>query len=419
MKIGGNPNGLSIWRLGKVARHSSVLFGWMLLRAAAQAGTVVLLARVLTTQAYGEFVAVIATATFVMPVVGLGLSHMVLRNAARDAKGASWYMHRALRIWLISALPSVAVGICITLLLLPGGVPIVPVGVVVAAELLSSSMTELIGRYQQARHRISAYGAINAGLPLARLVVLGLLVWLVDSVDTVNVLWAYAIASVGYVGLILPSLRSIPCSKDVCPVESMPLASGVPFLTSVVALRLQGEFNKPILAHAGFGLAGTYNVSQRVVDMASLPLIALQETLLPRLYAAAEPLRQLRRSGVLLLLLALLLGGMVWLAAPLLVWVVGESYRPAIAVLRLLAWLPVLQAVRYLMNVYVIYSGWMNVIGWAYAIGAITSVVSVVRLVPQFGMSGAVVATYVAEAAMAVILMISSLRIYLHARSRP
>lgn len=50
------------WRPGRLAQHGGALLGWMLLRAAAQAGTVVLLARTLAARTYGEFVAVIAVA---------------------------------------------------------------------------------------------------------------------------------------------------------------------------------------------------------------------------------------------------------------------------------------------------------------------------------------------------------------------
>src|SRR3546814_2019418 len=71
------------------------------------------------------------------------------------------------------------------------------------------------------------------------------------------------------------------------------------------ATKLQAEFNKPILAHLGFDLAGAYNVAQRASDLASMPLSALQESLWPRLYAQQNPIRQLCRTGLVLLTLAL------------------------------------------------------------------------------------------------------------------
>ena len=71
------------WRPGRLAQHGGALLGWMMLRAAAQAGTVVLLARAMGATAYGQVVAILATASLVVSFAGLGLSHIVLRNAAR------------------------------------------------------------------------------------------------------------------------------------------------------------------------------------------------------------------------------------------------------------------------------------------------------------------------------------------------
>ena len=137
------------WRPGRLARHGGALLGWMLLRAAAQAGTVVLLARTLAAQTYGEFVAVIAVAGFAVPLAGLGLSNMVLRNVARDPQGASWYLGRAATIWTRTLLPLAAAAIGIALLLLPKGLPVAAMAAAICGELLASSLTELAGRYRQ------------------------------------------------------------------------------------------------------------------------------------------------------------------------------------------------------------------------------------------------------------------------------
>ena len=58
------------WRPGGLARSGLVLLGWMLLRAAMQAATVVWLARQLGAQPYGQFVAVVAASSFFTPFVG-------------------------------------------------------------------------------------------------------------------------------------------------------------------------------------------------------------------------------------------------------------------------------------------------------------------------------------------------------------
>lgn len=377
----------------------------MLIRAAAQASTVVLLARTLAAQSYGEFVAVIAVAGFAVPLVGLGLSNMVLRNVARDPQAAPWYLARALSVWAKTLLPVAAAAIGIALLLLPKGLPVAAMAAAICGELLASSLTELAGRYRQAQHRHHAYGAINAGLPLLRLLALGLLVLLSSQAGIASVLWTFTAASLAYGLLLWPVVRiAVPVIAEDA-TEAMPVTSGLPFSASTLAMRLQAEFNKPVLAHAGFGLAGSYNIAQRAVDMASLPLQALQEALWPKLYAQANPLPQLRRTGAALLLLAMALGALVCLAAPLLPLLVGNAYTDAIYVLRMLAWLPLLQVGRSLLNFHAIHHGHMQHISWACVIGGAVSICAVAILVPAHGMAGAVIASYIAEIAMSLALL--------------
>ena len=393
------------WRPGRLAQHGGALLGWMMLRAAAQAGTVVLLARTLAVPTYGEFVAVIAVAGFVVPLAGLGLSNMVLRNVARDPQAAPWYLERAVTTWTQTLLPLSAAAIGFALLLLPKGLPVPAMAAAICGELLASSLTELAGRYRQAQHRHHAYGAINAGLPLVRLFALGLLVLLTHRTDIASVLWTFTAASVAYSLLLWPVVRAVTPVVAEDATEAMPVRSGLPFSASALAMRLQGEFNKPMLAHAGFGLAGSYNIAQRAVDMASLPLQALQEALWPKLYAQANPLPQLRRTGAALLLMALAMGVLVWVTAPLIPLLVGHAHEGAVRVLRMLAWLPLLQVGRSLLNFHAIHHGHMQHISWSCILGGGVSVCAVAALVPVHGMAGAAIASYIAEITMSLALL--------------
>lgn len=402
------------WRPGGLARSGLVLLGWMLLRAAMQAATVVWLARQLGAQPYGQFVAVVAASSFFTPFVGLGLSHILLRNAARDPAHAGNYLARALRWWLRTLLPCVAASVVVALWLLPERIALLALLVVAAAELSATSLTELCARHVQAQQRTHAFGAVNAGLPGARLVALGLLWSGTRDAGVTAVLWTYAASGLIYAALLWLPLRAAAKAPDAVLPEPMTARSGLPFSLAVFATKLQGEFNKPMLAQAGFGLAGTYNVAQRVVEMASLPVLALQEALWPRLYAQANPARQLRRTGAALLVLALALGVALWLVAPLLPVVFGADFADAVAVLRLLAWSPMLQVMRALLNYHAIHHGRMQQIGWAYAIGGVVSVVSVAVLTPVYGLAGAVWASYIAEIAMISFLVHGALRTHQH-----
>lgn len=370
---------------------------------------IVLLARMLAPQAYGAFVAIIAIAGFVSPLVGLGLASMVLRNVARDPRAARWYIDRAVRVWVWTLLPAILISIGLALLLLPKGAPIVAMVVAISGELLATSFTELAGRYRQALQRPHGYGAINAGLPWLRLLALGALLWAGEGIGIASILWVYAVASFSYLLVLWPIVRDANAGRE-CAQEPMSITSGLPFSASNMAMRLQGEFNKPILAQEGLGLAGTYNIAQRAVDMASLPLLAMLEALWPRLYAQPNPMPQLWRIGVILTMMALGVGVVLWLSAPLLVYLVGPEYGDAAVAMRFLALLPVLQVSRSLITCHSIHRGWMRNIGITSVLGGAISVLSVAALVPVFELKGAVLASYMTEIGMSAILLALAFR---------
>lgn len=377
----------------------------MLLRAAAQAGIVILLARALGASAYGQFVAVLAVASFCSPFAGLGLSHMVLRNGARNGAFLPAYFARAAHWWLLTAIPAAVAAMLLAWLLLPAGTLVAGALLAIAADVTAVSLTDLHARRRQAMQRMHAMGATNAGLPLLRLSALVALLLTQPTADTTAVFWVFAAASTAY-ALLLWAF-SPPPRQDPSHALPEPLGprQGLPFSLSALAVRIQLEFNKPVLAQVGFGLAGSFNVAQRIIDLAGLPLNALQEALWPRLYAQGNPGRQLRRTGAALLALAVAVAAGIWLAAPVLPWLLGPSFESAVGVARLLALLPTLQMFRLLVNFRVIHHGWMELIGWAYLIGALCSVGAVAILVPRHGLHGAVAAGYLAEVAMTVALL--------------
>lgn len=395
------------WKPGQLARNSSVLLGWMLLRAGAQAVTVVLLARILGAESYGAFVASIAVASFIIPLAGLGLSHILLRNGSRDPDHLPYYFRRAMHVWWITLIPAVALIFLLAYYLLPSGLPMTAVLAAMISELTAASMTELKARQQQAMQRINMYGAINAGLPLCRILIIGLIFLFYNNIDLELLLWIYCAASMLYVLYLMffTDTRSLHTAPVTIPKESMPLHAGLAFTASTLAMRLQGEFNKPMLAQVGYSLTGNYNIAQRVVEMATLPLQAIQESLWPRLYAQPNPLLQLKRTGLLMLVASIILGFLLWFCAPLIVWLVGNDYNDTVEIIRLTAWLPILQLLRAILNFHLIYNDRIALIGWSSAVGAASGIISVLVLVPIYGIHGAVISSYASELTMILCLI--------------
>ena len=387
------------WRPGAYARDGARIFGWLLLRAAAQAASVLLLARWLGAGGYGAFVAALAIASFFTPLAGLGLGGVLLVRGARTPAQISVLQRRATAAWAVANAVVVPLALLALATSLPDAQPLWALALLVTAEVAAASWVELCARCAQTRQQPHRFGAIQAGLPLARLAaLLAVLPWAAPTPAA----WmsAYAAASLLYAAALALMARqpeSMVGPDAALPTTPALVREGLPFAGGAVAMRLQAEFNKPVLAHLSFAQAGAFAVAQRVIDVATLPLLALQEALWPRLFAADAPNARLVRTGALLLLLALAAGLMLALAAPLLPALLGADYAAAADALVLLALLPAVQLVRNLGNAWLIANVSNAALYVVYAASAAAGVLLALLLVPRWGLDGAVGAMYGSE----------------------
>ena len=362
---------------------------------------VVLLARSLGPQGYGAFVAALAVASFLTPVAGLGLHAVVLRDGAISQRGASNLVRRALRIWSRSAPVACVVGVVVAFAFLPASAGFVPMALLVIGECVSGSLVEILSRARQAQQRPEQYGAVMSGLSLARLG--GLLTLLLSGAMSLgHWMMAYWASSIIYATFAYAQTRRALSEADGAPQprDSELVRSSLPFMGGALAFRIQAEVNKPLLAQVGYALAGNFNAAQRAIDVASLPLTALQEALWPRVFASHDPTRQLRLVGALLFVLALAAGAALTIAAPFLPVLLGKGFTDTAVALRWLAWLPAVQVLRNLGNANLMTRRDSSALWRVYLISAGAGIAFAVWAIAAHGIGGAIVSAYVNEAIM-------------------
>ncbi|CAN7460843.1 lipopolysaccharide biosynthesis protein [Pseudoxanthomonas sp. LjRoot143] len=397
MKTSLSWRNLANWRPGTLAWSGIELTGWFFLRAAAQASCIFLMAKVLGATNYGAFVAVMAIAGIAASIAGLGLPSVVLRDGARQPAELPLLLGRALCVWWRSVLVFALLTSLLATWTLPTvAAPVFAVHGMIFAEIVGVSLIELLGRAFQAQRKTRIYGALQAGLPLARLLALAGL-WGLAHADLTTWLLAYIVVTLGYMGCAAWFTHCrIGWQTSNRNMWAM-VREGIPFTASGISARVQAEYNKPLLAHTAFSHAGNFNIAQRAVDLVSLPILALQEALWPRLYADADHRRRLLAAGAALIVMSLIGAAVVIAGARLIPVVLGEEFRSASEFMVWLALLPLLAVLRNIGCFQLIAMGRTQRIAWVSTTGGVTAVVLSGWLIPRFGPNGAIWACYVSE----------------------
>ncbi len=388
----------SAWEPMTYMRDSVATLAGLGARAGAQALLVVLLARRLGPEAYGQLVAAVAIGGFLVPLANLGLPGALLRDLARcDAAEALRRTGEAVGLWLCAGLVAAAVSAILASTALRGPLAVWAIGALAFGETVSASGAELYARAYQGRRRLARFGLVMFSLPGARALAVGTCALLgVEGAEA----WVLAFAAAGVLPVAWLAAAS-PRALRVPWRRWLALASeGRPFALSALAVRLQGELNKPLLAQLSYASAGHFGLAQRIVDLALLPLLALVESLLPRVYAERrEPLARLRRAGAALLLAALALGAGLAAAGPWMLPLFGPGYAEAAWMLAALAAYPALHLATILGNVALVATGNAGRLPRVVLGGGAAGTAAAVILIPWLGAPGAILALYAGRVA--------------------
>jgi O-antigen/teichoic acid export membrane protein len=212
-----------------------------------------------------------------------------------------------------------------------------------------------------------------------------------------------ALVSVAMVHCILSPTRAdcVPTLRDI--------REGAGFSIMRVADTALNALDKTVVLHlAGNHSAGIYSAAYRLISVASLPLVSLSMSVLPRLFRAgtggiaATPLVR----GLLAAVLAygIFAGMVVWSIAGLLPVLLGEGFRPTVEVARWLAISPLLQGL-YIIGANLLVTQNMvglRVIAQSLTIGVM--VFSAIFLIPAFGLAGAAGMLLVTQAFAAILI---------------
>jgi O-antigen/teichoic acid export membrane protein len=339
-------------RQSAVARNA----GWMMAGQGTgfilQAVYFVVLARLLGAEQYGIFAGAFAFTSLVSQYSALGTGTVLLRYVSNDRNVFAVYWGNLLLVTLtVGSLLVLILHFIAPHALNPASAALVLLAGI--ANCLCAQLTTETARVFQTfeKMRITAVLALLTNL-LRTLAAAGLLFFL----HRCNA-WQWALASVivsaiSAVAAVIVVIRNFgwPAFSPKLFVTHGWEGLGYSFASSTASV--YNDIDKTMLSHYNMNLAtGIYSMAYRVIDIATIPILAIRDAALPRLFqrgasglAPTVELAQrlLRRA----LPVSALISVVLFLSAPLIPHMVGHGFAQSVSALRWLCLIPVFRSVH-------------------------------------------------------------------------
>lgn len=321
--------------------RTSLILG---VRLAMQAGTLLLVARVLGPERFGEFAGVAALAVVIGTLSSFGTNLVFLGEVSKEPGRRMHVLAYALPTTLLCGTLLLAVyllfaGVCLS----ASGVSLMVLLAIGAAEILLQPLFAFLSNEHLAMERI-ARSQVVISLPLVMRLLAASLVFMVDAADPLAAFsFGYLIASA--IALSLATATSSapwPTLRD----WRLPSRSELHQSSGYAALAFTacgpGEIDKTLAAVLLTpSSSGLYAAGTRVIGAVTLPVIAMLLSALPRLFREGhtqprETTRLLRWILVAALLYSALITAVLWLAASAFMGLFGPGYE---GISQMIQWL--------------------------------------------------------------------------------
>ncbi len=398
-------------RAGPIARatlQTALVLG---LRLVAQAGTLLLVARMLGPAAFGQFAGMAALAVMFGALSSAGLNIQLLAKTSREPERAADLLGPALLTTAVTGGALLLVFLLLTPWLLSQSKThlLVLLGIGLT-EIVLHPLISLPSAIKQAHGRI-AHSQLLIMAPYAlRLLLAGLVAMSAARQPLTLYALVYPLPSMLTLGVVLRPWLTGPTPVSLryasAPGE---LRTALPFAVLNLTAMTPAELDKALASRLLTGSApGVYSAGARAISAVTLPVIAMMLSALPRLFRAEQEhpqaiRRLLRWLGIATLGYSLVMATALWLFAPMLDDVFGMAYRGLAASVRLLVFAVPGMALRTVAGTALMAIGrpWMRVSFELVGVALLPGLaLTLVPLWPAQGMPAALIAT---ESCMAVI----------------
>lgn len=389
-------------RSNRVALNSAYMMGSQFSIALLQALVFFLLARALGSHEFGTVASVVAITSALLPFSGLGLGNVAIMHIARAQSRPECSLGNGLAVTTVTA----AVGVGLALLIAntflddPGiWLLVLLFGV---SEILLTKYVDLAAHvfFGLEKHGVAAF-FYNLQMVL-RLACAAALYW--GWTQPTALAWAqlHLAAGVLTTGVVLyASVRLLGRPRTEYAKVTGDVGKGVFFSIVISSRSVQRDVDKIVLARmASAATAGAYTAAFRLVYMACTPIMAILLSLQARIFrkghegGLAGSLGALRRLTMIAGAYCLLIAVAIYVAAPAVPWLLGDSYLLSTEILQWLCLLPCLVVIQSLGSDALSGADAQRRVSLLHALTAGVALLLNLLLVPLYGWRGAVMAAY-------------------------
>jgi len=404
-----------LWKssAGKVAMVMSGNIGLVI----TQAIQFLFLARLLGASEYGYIAAINALITIASPLSDLGYGNLVLMRCSRRRDSAALELGVAIMVTLAAGSILIAALIGVSWLVYQGQVDWRLTLLLGIGELLFTRLVTVCGNLHAAfeqfgfstlRQVLTGVARVAAIALLAAWPAGGPLLWAAGFVILNGLLCAYSL----YCGVRLAGGFAV----SVAHARSS-LREALHFSSGALARAAYSDSDKVFLGrYAASAELGAYTSAYRIVVMAFVPVRSMLQITAVRFFRIGQDgmnatLVMTRRLLKIAVPYSICASIGLWVVAPYIPYVLGDSFAAAVPMCRWLALLPIIQSVQFAFADALSGAGHQAVRSRLQAIVGVIYALLGFTLIPRFGWHGAVVTCLGGEGLLALLMAFAALRL--------
>ena len=396
---------------GRLGRNTLKASFGLYLRTGLQTAVFILIARALGPSGYGAFAAVMALTAVFAPFSGCGHDAILVRDVARDHKRFRESWGRSLFMVAVSGLPLVIVVVILGWGILPSSISLWVVAAIALSDLVFARILEMAARAFQAFEWMGRAVVLRVFLSALRLVGVAVMIWVCNTPD-VGVWSVFYVAASAIACVVSVLYVNSSIAKPVLRLGGIraSIGEGVFFSISGGAEKINTDIDKAMLARlASLDVAGIYSAAYRIVDVVFTPIGALLASAYAKFFqhgseGIASNLAYALRILPIPILYAVIGSVTLYVMAPLVIVILGESFSDAIYAIQWLSVLPLLMVGRHFPSMILGGAGFQKERSLCQIGAALTNIFLNLWLIPLYGWYGAVWATLATEVLLGVML---------------